>query len=223
MCERQQVAPQSQEDAFAAFAKKLVPGSSLLTGACSSHRILFLDVDGVLNTIASLTSPKSIVMAGWPGPLSRPLLVRLGKILQATRARVVLSSTWRLTDAGVVALMRGMEQVGMDPQSVIVGSTPSFSGPGRRRAHEIADWLESHGPCIAWAAVDDLDLWSEDPKRMGRNTVKTLISSGLQQEQAAALVSILRDHGAAAACDARRTEGGAWLDPYPYVVKAVVT
>ena len=87
-----------------------------------------------------------------------------------------------------------------------MGSTPSF--PGGRRAHEIADWLESYGPCAAWAAVDDLDLWSEDPKRMGRHTVKTLVSSGLQQGQAQELVRILRDGGATASCEQRARHGG---------------
>ena len=37
-------------------------------------RLLFLDIDGVLNTIASLSSPTAIVTPGWPGPLSKPLL-----------------------------------------------------------------------------------------------------------------------------------------------------
>ena len=58
------------------------------------------------------------------------------------------------------------------------------------------------------AAVDDLDLWSEDPKRMGRHTVKTLVSSGLQQGQAQELVRILRDGGATASCEQRARHGG---------------
>lgn len=180
-----------EKEGFAAFAKRLRPGCSLLAAGARSQRLLFLDVDGVLNTIASIVNPKSIVTPGWPGPLSNPLLVRLVKLLQATGALIVLSSTWRLQEAGIVALMRGLDMVGIDSRKVIVGSTPSF--PGGRRAHEIADWLQSHGPCASWAAVDDLDLWSEDPKRMNRHAVKTLLSSGLQQSHAQELARILRD------------------------------
>ena len=155
--------PAEDFSAAAAFASKLLrPGCSLLaSGAYASQRLLFLDVDGVLNTFASLASPKSIIHPGWPGPLAPPLLRRLGKVLSATGALIVVSSTWRLHEAGMVALVRGLERVGVDASNLIVGTTPSM--PGGRRAHEIADWLHSYGPCASWAAVDDLDLWSEDP------------------------------------------------------------
>lgn len=176
---------------LAGFAKELRPGCSLLTAGARSQRVLFLDVDGVLNTIASVVDPKSIVTLGWPGPLSQPLLVRLAKVLQAVGALIVLSSAWRLQEAGIVALMRGLEMVGIDSRRAIVGSTPSFSGG--RRAHEIAHWLDAHGPCASWAAVDDLDLWSEDPTRMNGHAVKTALSSGLRQSVAQELARILRD------------------------------
>ena len=126
------------------------PGSSLRAGY-AGQRVLFLDVDGVLNTLASLSNPASILTPGWPGPLSKPLLVRLGKVLARTEAVIVLSSTWRLYTMGIIALLRGLYTVGID-QSIIVGSTPSL--PGRPRAHEIGQWLEAYGPCAAWAAVD---------------------------------------------------------------------
>ena len=114
----------------------------------------------------------------------------------------MLSSTWRLHEIGIVALMRGLERVGIDAKSIIVGSTPAISGG--RRAHEIGSWLDSYGPCAAWAAVDDLDLWSEDPTRMNRHAVKTSLSTGLQQAAAQEVVGILRDDAAAPlVCESR--------------------
>ena len=149
----------------------LRPGSSLLAaGAYADKRVLFLDVDGVLNTLASCSSRRAIVSPNWPGPLSAPLLARLGKVLSATGAVVVLSSTWRLHDAGVAALMHGLRFSGIDT-SICCGATPSL--PGRPRAHEIAEWIDTHGPCATWAAVDDLDLWCEDPTRMNGHAVRT--------------------------------------------------
>ena len=184
-----------------AAAAQLQPGSSLLGAADAyrSHRLLFLDVDGVLNTLASCVCPRAIVMPGWPGPLSKPLLLRLGNILRSTDALIVLSSTWRLYENGRLALMCGLQQVGISPQDVIVGATPSM--PGRPRAHEIAEWLADHGPCMSWSAVDDIDLWSEDPSRMNGHCVRTQIAIGLTQAGAAEVIRQLLGQEMAAGDD----------------------
>ena len=139
------------------------PGTSTqAAGAYAGQWLLFLDVDGVLNCLDTLTlrrgNPALIVTPDWPGPLARPLLARLKRVLDGTNALIVLSSTWREYALGLAALLHGFELIGIDHRRV-VGSTPSLEGP--RRAPEIMHWLEQYGPCAAWGAVDDIDLWSE--------------------------------------------------------------
>ena len=60
-----------------------------------------------------------------------------------------------------------------------------------RRANEIARWLEEYGPCAAWAAVDDLDLWSEAPRVMEGHAVRTSRKTGLTVDAARELVGYL--------------------------------
>lgn len=52
-------------------------------------KILFLDIDGVLNRYAFLGAPSTISL------LEHELCQRLNKILMFTDARLVISSTWR--------------------------------------------------------------------------------------------------------------------------------
>jgi len=166
------------------------PGSSKrLAGSYCTERLLFLDVDGVLNCLATCSSPSAIVTEGWPCPLAPALLRRLRRVLEATGALVVLSSAWRMQEISRVALAKGLLQVGI-PLARIVGSTPYL--PGRPRAHEVLQWLECYGPPAAWTAVDDLDLWSEAPLAMEGHAVRTYIKSGLTEAAARETVSHLR-------------------------------
>ena len=167
----------------------VLPGESLRgQGTFRGKRLLFLDVDGVLNKIETLTNPSAVVIPGWPGPLARPLLARLKKVLDRTGAFIVLSSTWRLYELGGVALRHGFELVGIDP-ALVVGATSDLKGVPR--AHEIQQWLVNHGPCASWAAVDDLDLWSESPRAMEGHAVRTFLASGLTVDAAKEIVKFL--------------------------------
>ena len=190
----------------------LQPGECRLASTASHRniRILFLDVDGVLNTFADCTSSRAIVSAGWPCPLSLPLLKRLQRVLVRTGASIVLSSAWRTDREGLRALAHGFSVAGIDERRV-VGATPLILGS--RRALEIAGWLEAHGgSCSTWAAVDDLDLWSEAPRIMEGHAVRTYRKTGLTVEAAREIVSYLLADGDSAAAsrepaaDKARTE-----------------
>eukprot|EP00965_Chrysotila_dentata_P012737 420552-Pleurochrysis_carterae.AAC.2 len=165
------------------------PGSSLYPkGAYRNSKILFLDVDGVLNKLATCSSGAAIVTPGWPGPLSKPMLQRLKRLLDQTGALIVLSTMWRMRSLGISALLNGFKIVGI-PTSKIVGATPFI--PGGVRAPEILQWLNSYGPCAAWAAVDDIDLRGQAPREMNGHAVLTFVTSGLTTEAAASIVGCL--------------------------------
>jgi hypothetical protein len=62
-----------------------------------SMKVIFLDIDGVLNCDRTPNPRK------FPYVVDRRLLARLKKLLKRTRAKVVLSSSWRLDPVGLLA------------------------------------------------------------------------------------------------------------------------
>ena len=104
--------------------------------------IVFFDVDGVLHSADA--EPDSY--------LGMVHLERLRRIVVETRARLVLSSTWRLTSGCVQELHVALQRAGLPPP---VGATADLWPQGR--AHEISEWVASHG-FEQWVAIDDLPL-----------------------------------------------------------------
>lgn len=132
---------------------------SAAAAAQATVRLLFLDVDGVLNNKA-YTPPvgKSSCEVLLP-----ECLAELRRALESTCAYVVLSSTWRSDSEQCALIVETLEQ--MRP-GCVVGQTPQ--DPSYRndmRPAEIANFLEQ--PVVAdviqrtgavWCAVDDMDL-----------------------------------------------------------------
>ena len=122
--------------------------------------VLFLDVDGVLNSEAWMRS------GNWRGgkpetQLDPACCARLERIIVATRCELVLSSSWRITHQrrnryGVqrpVWFERMLRKAGV-PHARFVGQTPSLSFH-RDRSHEIRAWLEANPRHDVFAIVDD--------------------------------------------------------------------
>ena len=123
--------------------------------ASESRRILFLDTDGVLvNSRSQMMDyddddPTLIYdqMNEHPTPIERRCVGELNRIIMATGASVVLSTTWRLDDKMRRFLVDSLDSV------QVVGDTPSISGTcwangldgQRRKLHgrgaEITAWL----------------------------------------------------------------------------------
>lgn len=122
-------------------------------------RLLFLDVDGVLNNKSQTTSGDELCGSD----LFSENLCQLQTALDATGAHVVLSSTWRSDSQLRTEIVQTLEN--MRP-GCVVGQTPQ--DPSYRndmRPAEIASFLEE--PRVAqaiassgviWCAVDDMDL-----------------------------------------------------------------
>ena len=88
-------------------------------------KVLFLDIDGVLNC------PKTRNPRHFPYVVDRRLLARLQKLLNRTGAKVVLSSTWRLDPVGLFAAKHcGVPFIGVCPDK-----------PKSPRRKEILSWL----------------------------------------------------------------------------------
>jgi hypothetical protein len=104
-------------------------------------RVIFLDIDGVLNC-ASTRNPRKL-----PYVVDRKLLKRFIRLVERTRAKVVLSSTWRYDPAGLFSARHwGIPFIDVIPDM-----------PGKPRCVEIKAWLKRHPDVARFAIVDDDD------------------------------------------------------------------
>lgn len=124
-------------------------------------KIIFLDVDGVLNGIAHNDWTKDN-----PEPTIWPSCVKqLSIILRDTTAKLVISSAWRgmIINEGAMTL-RGFEYL-LKTHGIqniigrIVGTTRkdiNQSDFGERK-HQISEWLNDHPEVTRYVVVDDND------------------------------------------------------------------
>lgn len=126
-------------------------------GACPEHPqppIVFLDVDGVLNSedwFSRWKSPEEFdaalrAEADWKlAHLDPEAVARLRSLVLDTGARIVVSSTWRHTQGGVPRLLDLLAKRGFpEARELTIGQTPVRHG--RPRAEEIGEWLDEHCP-----------------------------------------------------------------------------
>lgn len=108
-------------------------------------KIIFLDVDGVLN----------MHISGGLYALNRKRVQLLEKLIKETGAFIVLSSTWRKDTKAFKKLSRNLGYRGLKIYDV----TPDFSfkknGERAYRGHEIQDWLNLHPEVEQYVIIDD--------------------------------------------------------------------
>jgi hypothetical protein len=105
-------------------------------------KVLFLDIDGVLNSRAW----KPTNLHG----VDPNAVKRVQDIVAKSDAKVVLSSTWRLVDELIVELLKA----GVP----IYDKTPDLAsreGGLRPRSEEIEAWLNEHPEVTEYAILDD--------------------------------------------------------------------
>lgn len=143
-------------------------------------RVLFLDVDGVLNR-AGFQPAESVGLRSWIEP---ELARRLDQLVRATRADLVMSSDWRI-DRGLDELRAELAATGIE--APLIGATPELAGQPRWR--EIEAWMVEHRVAReAVVIVDDL----HDMGKLAARFVRTSPLNGLD-EQAAMAVAALFD------------------------------
>jgi hypothetical protein len=141
-------------------------------------RVLFLDIDGVLNSTRTC-----VAFGGYPmelehlGAFDHVAIRLLQRMCDSAGVQIVLSSAWRLFhDHKEVASALGLP---------IIDRTPSMPGP---RGGEIADWLSRHPEVEEYAIVDDdPDMLPEQLPRF----VKTSGEEGLSFGDYRKLCSLL--------------------------------
>lgn len=152
-------------------------------------RILFLDVDGVLNhfggepawrvDVGSIDPPHARAVAS----LDPACVERLNAILDATGADVVLSSTWRIMYE-LDDMQRILERRGFRHE--LLDKTPRMMHV--ERGHEIQAWLQESGPEEATIVILDDDV---DMCHLEDRLVRTNIEEGLTNAQVEQAVRML--------------------------------
>lgn len=141
-------------------------------------KVLFLDFDGVLNSHKFIThqanhTNQSIVSMRDPKTMIDPEAVKiLNKIIEATGAKVVISSSWRhlheWEELQEMLIARGFE-------GEVIGQTPDAAVSGPDRGHEIQEWLDAHLDVESFVIIDD----SSDMAHLMDKLVSTSFYTGL--------------------------------------------
>ena len=166
-------------------------------------RLLFLDIDGVLNAHEPLCPE---VMCG---RFHQDKVTRLNNILRATDARIVLSSAWRylvhrgeMNIAGMDWLLRShgvmSGRLAGITRTDSMRDDPNFDGKHwpvhHERGRQIYDWLNTENPWItemkSYVVIDDLDLGISD---FGHPFVRTEGTVGLTDFEVERAINILKD------------------------------
>lgn len=147
----------------------------------SAAPVLFLDVDGVLNNQEIFISRKY-----GAAPVCPDTCARLFAMLDATGAKIVLSSAWR----GVPGLERKLKDRGIFKYAHRDKRTAQLGGTDDRRGREIAEWLSRHPEVTRYAIVDDDgDMLPEQQPFF----VQTKFETGLLNEHISRLRTLLTE------------------------------
>jgi hypothetical protein len=168
-------------------------------------KIIFLDIDGVLNSHAYMTKMGEL----WDDPANQidpELVARLNKITDATGAKLVISSTWRLPFLDycrIDMLAELMASYGITGE--VIGMTPAIgmTGSNERRGREIAIWLADnlYFKVETFIVLDDDFVDCEPitkaargrgfPETFKASQIKPLLADGLQDDHVYEAMGIL--------------------------------
>lgn len=159
----------------------------------AKRRVLFLDIDGVLNSDESFTIYRAELKAKnkrWdPMHVSKELVSRLSRLLDALPdVEVVISSAWRHY-MSVEEIRSFLSRNGLKRHDAIVGETPKFSLD--RRGEEIERWIEMNCGTLSgltFAVVDDNSVG-----QMSYRCVYTNDIVGLTDADVDALIDMLEE------------------------------
>lgn len=145
-------------------------------------KIIFLDVDGVLNTFSTTRQINNFRFVD-----TRKIL-RLRNIVERTGAQIVLSSTWRIayTPVDKECLESLKEEFKRVRCPVWMDTTPHLSGC--KRQEEIFAWLSIHPDVDNFIIIDD--VWEELTNYADRLVVTDMIK-GLNKERAEIAIQML--------------------------------
>lgn len=157
-------------------------------------KVLFLDLDGVLNTedyFASLKDKGLLTEDSFGNLFSPEAVENLQKIIKATGAQIVVSSSWRFAGLGALKLMwkeRSLPGNLYDITSLHVAddyirahmddqSFDFYEEMTSAREMEISAWLQEHPEATNYVILDDLDSFRQHEAHIVKINPKTGITT----------------------------------------------
>jgi hypothetical protein len=156
-------------------------------------KVIFLDIDGVLNSEEFLKNNKNEM-------IDRNNVNILKSIISKTEAVIVVSSGWRLWFDDNMMPKDGESQCLYDilcqAKIKLFGKTPDFSTEEIRtkktfshvKAKEIIAWLSEHDEANKYVVLDDLDLKNEE---INSHLVRTNAQVGITEEDAKLVIDMI--------------------------------
>jgi len=132
-----------------------------LSTSSISAPLVFLDVDGVLNSAATRNFGHFQDDAKFDSPFEEMVEILCHQIVLPTKAKVILSSTWRLKEHKFAEVRAALAKHGV----LISGATPNRERlhVDNQRTDEIGEFIEryerdTNSTVQNWIAIDDLPL-----------------------------------------------------------------
>jgi histidinol phosphatase-like enzyme len=156
----------------------------------SKFKIIFMDFDGCLNSGKYFSS----LNEGFDDPINQldPVAIsRLNKITDATGAKIVVSSTWRLAfinrEQPLTSLQNCLKSYGITGE--IIDMTPNKPNAVRnRRGKEIQSWIDAHYSLIEKFVIIDDD---PDMGRLRNKQILTKFEDGLLDDHVEKIINLL--------------------------------
>jgi hypothetical protein len=160
-------------------------------------KVLFLDIDGVLNCMFPTPSPdyEWVDLEEWRYGFNPTLVARLRYVIGNTGCKIVVSSSWRhhknYAPYRPESNWRDVlaEKLHMTRDELFAGETPY--DPSGQRGIEIKQWLYEHEDIVdSWCVVDD-EVVDIEPHIDPKHIVKTDMRRGLTKEDAERIIDVL--------------------------------
>lgn len=139
-------------------------------------KIIFLDIDGVLNSSNwALREKESGRDPQWSlfNNFDLDAIAVLNEVVERTEAKVVISSSWRLFHplGHIIGLLKKHGFKGE-----VIDRTPDRTKQPYRRGNEIQDWLDAHPEVQKFVIIDD----DSDMEHLMPKLVQTTWQDGLK-------------------------------------------
>ena len=151
--------------------------------------IIFLDVDGVLNSqnkLIEIYNKTGRPHSGTDYPFDEKCLENLKKLVKETGAKIVITSTWRKYEENMKVLLNKLKEYNLDKE--IIGYTPVLY---TRRENEIIEYLNNLNNLnnnINYVIIDDISNMGQ----LNDNLVVTSPKTGFTEENMKTAIKILK-------------------------------
>ena len=149
-------------------------------------KIIFLDIDGVLNSLKYDCNRGET-----DGNIDKSRLILLKTLISQTDAKIVLTSSWRShwdpNGENIDEIGKELENVFLECEIKLFDKTPRIDN---NRKEEIKAWLKEHNDVDSFVILDDIKFGWED---LETNVVKTdyRIGKGLETHHVEKAIKIL--------------------------------